>query len=143
MIRIGRVEAFSNTTSCKSARGRVTDVEMAPRRSEHFLLPWVWIVRQLSCEPAAPSRGTQQSCTQNNGASYLNRAMAKTLIHSAPPKICICNALQNACKHISSHSHQEMTVVFIIGNTEGFTSEAEISLHNFPIERRVTDCHIS
>ena len=77
-------------------------------------------------------------------ASYLNRAMANHCFIPTPtPKICIYNALRNACKQISSHSHQEITAVFIIGNTQGFTSEAETPLHNFPIERKVTDCQIS
>lgn len=52
-------------------------------------------------------------------------------------------ALQNACKGIASHSHQEVTAEFITGNVHGFTSEAQTYLHNFPTERKVTDLQMS
>lgn len=126
------------------ARGRVTNAETVPQRSELFTLPWILILWLFSYEPAAPSRGVQQSCTQKkqkNGAHLFKRAMAKPLLHFF--NTCIYNPLRNACKGIASHSHQEITAVFIIGNIQGFISEAKTYLHNFPTARRVTDFQIS
>ena len=72
---------------------------------------------------------------------YLNGAMAKPLLHFF--NICIYNPLRNACKGIASPSHEEITAVFIIGNIQGFISEAKTYLHDFPTQRKVTDFQIS
>ena len=72
---------------------------------------------------------------------YLNEAMAKPLLRFF--RICIYNSLQNACKGIASHSHKEMTAVFITGKFWGFTLEAKTYLYNFLVERKGTDFPIS
>lgn len=122
MIKIGQVEALENTASCKLARGRHTNADAVPRRSElGFGICGCLVVSQqrhleVGSDPAHESNRTEPI--------YLE-GWQNVVPH-------LYTSLQNACKGIASHSHQEMTAEFIPGKIQAFTLEAKTSLHNFP-----------
>lgn len=95
------------------------------------------VLRLLSHEAAAPSRGLQPSCTQKKQKSPSTEFVPGQNHSYIDVCIQIPGLLQNVHKGIASHSHQEKAAEFIwggVGRHSRLHSGGKIYLHNFPLE---------